>query len=67
MIMMMMMMKQQLPAITMTLVCIAGIHRKRKEGFVGVKMEEVPFVCECPWMPVFPSNPTPARGYNDIY
>ena len=48
MIMMMMMMKQQLPAITMTLVCIAGIHRKRKEGFVGVKMEEVPFVCECP-------------------
>ena len=42
------MMKRQLAAITtitMTLVCIAGIHRKRKEGFLGVRMEEVPFVC----------------------
>ena len=48
MIMMMMMKKKQLPAITtitMTLVCIAGIHKKRKEGFVGVRMEEMPFVC----------------------
>ena len=47
MMMMMMMMMKQLPAIptiTMTLVCIAGIHRKRKEGFVGVRTEEVPFV-----------------------
>ena len=45
MMMMMMMMMKQLPAITVTLVCIAGIHRIRKEGFVGVRMEEVPFVC----------------------
>ena len=48
MMMMMMIMKKQLLAITtitMTLVCIAGIHRKRKEGFVGVRMKEVPFVC----------------------
>ena len=48
MMMMMMIMNKQLPAMTiktMTLVCIAGIHRKRKEGFVGVRTEEVPFVC----------------------
>ena len=48
MMMMMMMMNKQLPAMTtktMTLLCIAGIHRKRKEGFVGVRTEEVPFVC----------------------
>jgi len=46
MMMMMKMKKQQLPAITtITMTCIAGIHRKRKEGFVGVRTEEVPFVC----------------------
>ena len=45
--MMIMMMKKLLPAtttMTMTLVCMAGIQRKRKGGFVGARTEEVPFV-----------------------